>query len=917
MAVGLMLFIALISVYEYQANKTLINQFQATTKNVSDSLIIATETNANPANLFRVVGALAARNKILRLVIIEQFKTIIVADNHHQNIGVSAKKGLNATDYSLYSQLVKQTYDTKQYLIKNNIYYNLTPVHMINPNVNRLRKYYIFIAYNESEALSQISADLIKFSILFGVGILIMLFTLFIVQRRVLLKPLSNINKTVNQRDQLIQPTNQKEFSNDELGSLAKNYNNLVKAKLLKDSELTKTRRYIDGITEASPMLLAYVDNQRYYRFVNKRYKDWHKLPTQHYIDRLMSDVIDDKIYQQICPYIDQVLLGKPVQFENAVTMNNQPSKHIKANYLPDFNEQKIVQGFFICIEDITETKKYEIQLADFANNLEFKQIALEDEKRVAEEALKIKSEFLASMSHEIRTPMNGVLGMLTLLMDTELTTDQIHKASLAKSSADSLLTLINDILDFSKIESGKVDFEDIDFDLSKMLGTLTETFGKQAQDKGVELILDTTQIEFAMVKGDPSRIRQVLTNLVSNAIKFTQHGEIIITASLYEDFDESLNLLCEVKDTGIGIQQNKLNKVFESFTQVDASTTRKYGGTGLGLAIAKRLCKQMGGDLHAKSEEGEGSSFKFTIRLLPSTSPQPLLPAINLNETSAIIVDHNEASRKVLSSQLARLDVHTQEVSLGSEALLLLEKVTLSDQEIIIFIDMQLPKMNGLELATKIRKNDSFDRFKLIAMTALSSSHDKHFYEAKGFQSYLFKPLTDSSLRNALSLVSNASLKSEVDEQFENIHTSDHHNENTTEISWPANTRILLVEDIHINQLIVEGLLGAIGLNCDIAVNGLDALKILKDADQDQAYDIIFMDCQMPEMDGYTATEAIRRGKAGKIAKSTPIIAMTANAMKGDEEKCLTSGMNDYISKPIEPETLKEKLIKWLINKH
>ena len=906
--IGLVLLLILLALYKQQADTRVIQQFNSITKNVSDSLVIAVETNAEPENLLRVVSALAAQNKILRIAIIEHATDIIVADNQHANVGLKAQHGLGHSDYITYSQL-KNFREAKSHLINNNIYYALSTIRLITPQVNRLRKYHIFLSYNETEAINRISNDLIKFSTLFGSGILVMLFAVYLVQRKILLKPLSNISKAINQQNRLIEPVNHKTINNDELGLLAKSYNQLVRTKIQQDKELEDTRRYIDGITNSVPMLLGYVDLNLCYRFVNKNYEKWFQKKADYFIGKKITDILSPDAYIQITPYITQALSGKKVTFEMDVPFENHPARHTKASYLPDFDDQNNVRGIFGCVEDITEAKDHELQLAEYANTLEFERIALEEGRLIAENALKIKSEFLASMSHEIRTPMNGVIGMLTLLMNTPLNTDQIHKASLAKSSAESLLTLINDILDFSKIESGKIDLEEIDFDLKSMLGNLAETFGKQVHDKGIELILDTADIKHSMVIGDPSRIRQVLTNLISNAIKFTHEGEISITAVLYEDFDDSLNLLCDVKDTGIGIHQTKLNKVFESFTQVDASTTRKYGGTGLGLAIAKRLCQQMGGDIHAKSEEGKGSSFKCTIKLQASELPNPIQAPNTVNGTSVYIVDNNKTSRNVLATQFTLLGANAIKIKSGNEALTLLEKKTKQTHNAIAFINIEMPEMSGLELASKIRENPALNQLKLVAMVPIASQQDNEYYDTYGFNAYFYKPITEANLYKVLALISKETRQKSTETSLPLV-------DKNAELTWPTNTRILLVEDVQINQLIVQGLLSSFNLNCDIAVNGVEALKTLKDTQQNQAYDIIFMDCQMPEMDGYQASQAIREGEAGKTAQITPIIAMTANAMKGDEEKCLAAGMNDYISKPIDEELLKAKLIKWLINK-
>ena len=519
--------------------------------------------------------------------------------------------------------------------------------------------------------------------------------------------------------------------------------------------------------------------------------------------------------------------------------------------------------------------------------------------------ASKVKGEFLASMSHEIRTPMNGVLGMLGLLQDTGLSDRQREFTQIARTSAENLLTVINDILDFSKIEAGKLSIESVSFNLRNSVEDACAMFAPLVTGKSIELIIQCSTNVPDQVMGDPGRVRQVLTNLVSNAIKFTDTGHVFVKVEcLRRDECEAL-VKFVVEDTGIGIPEDKLQLLFEKFAQADTSTTRRFGGTGLGLAITKQLTELMGGSVAASSTPGRGSTFSFTLPLKISEASVngPAAPA--LDGVHVLIVDDNEVNRRVLLEQVTSWRMRPTAVASGKAALEALHQAhEARDPFHLAIVDFQMPEMDGAMLAQEIKADVALMQTTIIMLTSLGHPEDGGRLKSAGIFAYLVKPARQSRLLEVLA-ESWAARLNQSPTQFLTLPVM-HAPAPQRKIRQVA-PRTLVVDDGTTNQKVGRLMLESLGCRVDVAANGKEALQMLNLL----PYDAVFMDCEMPEMDGYEATAEIRRLQNGK--PRLPIIAMTAKAINGDRERCLAAGMDDYISKPVRLEDLEAALQRWV----
>jgi len=579
-------------------------------------------------------------------------------------------------------------------------------------------------------------------------------------------------------------------------------------------------------------------------------------------------------------------LLGECLQ---ATATRSEGSEFITEMTIVKIDVSGMTQ-YFACLREITERIRFQQELLS--------------SKEAAEAANRSKSEFLANMSHEIRTPMNGIIGLTEILLKSQQDAESMRHLKLIQDSADSLLTVLNDVLDFSKIEAGKLHIEHLPFEIREVLGDSLKLFGMRAHDKGLELAHHVKPNVPEVVTGDPGRVRQILLNLVGNAVKFTKSGEVVVTVSVEAQTEDTVDLRFAVSDTGIGVSKDAQESIFEAFTQADGTTSRKFGGTGLGLAISKRLVNLMDGRIWVESEEGLGSTFFFTVRYQRTTADQLTKQHSqtlirSLEGCRVLIVDDNETNQLILSETVKNWGMRPTLANNGSAALRMIKQANSCRKPYsLILLDLQMPEMDGIEVVSQLQAFPATDKPNVIMLSSVEAHANATVRASIGISSYLQKPVKESELLDALTNVANDSDPKAA--------TSPVIHQPWSDDVQLRQLNILVAEDNFVNQQLMLKVLQQAGHDVTIAANGREAVEAI----QQHSFDVVLMDVQMPEMNGFEATAAIRN-LPDKAMRELPIVALTANAMMGDREECLKAGMDAYVTKPVRVKELYAAIAK------
>ncbi len=687
--------------------------------------------------------------------------------------------------------------------------------------------------------------------------------------------------------------------SDDEIGTLYDQFNGMLGRIQQRDVAIQRANddletrveertAYLNALVENSPLAIIVLGPDHKIQLCNPAFEHLFYYTRPEVIGKPLDELLaDGDLLFEAHAVSRQAESNKPVHLMTRRRRKDRSLVDVELHTVGLEVGGKVV-GSLVIYQDISARKRSEE--------------AMQDAKEAAEASSRAKSEFLANMSHEIRTPMNGILGMTELALDTQLDVEQREYLNLAKSSADSLLSLINDILDYSKIEAGKLEIDSIAFNLADNIGDTMKTLSLRAHQKGLELAYDLQPGVANALVGDPGRLRQVIVNLVGNAIKFTEKGEVILNVRTEWKASEGVQLHFTVSDTGIGIPAAKQAAIFEAFTQADGSMTRTYGGTGLGLTISSRLVELMHGRIWVDSELDKGSQFHFTAHFgLQKVAAGPAVTGdlADLRDMRVLVVDDNATNRRILSRMLSGWHTKPIAVESGAKALIALREAQVSAKNFpLILLDAQMPEMDGFMVAETIQRNPEWGAATIMMLSSAGQRGDARRCRELGIAAYLTKPLEQAELLVAVLRALSAKAAKTPATPLITRHS-------LRENSHPL--RILLVEDNAVNQLLAERLLEKRGHTVTVARNGKEALAAL----EKQFFDLVLMDIQMPEMDGFEATVAIRQKEKGS-ANHLPIIAMTAHAMAGDKERCLEAGMDDYIAKPIRLEDLSEILARY-----